>query len=833
MTSYTNPRLKLAADFVQYTNKHLFLTGKAGTGKTTFLRNLKSITHKRMVVVAPTGVAAINAGGVTIHSFFQLPFGPQIPEELASRLPATGGEAKHAASRYQRFQREKINIIKSLDLLVIDEISMVRADLLDAIDMVLRRYRNREKPFGGVQLLMIGDLQQLAPIAKEAEWSLLKDYYDTVYFFSSKALQQTDYVSIELTNVYRQQEETFINLLGKIRNNNLDADAIKELNNRYIPDFTFKPHEGYITLTTHNHQAQQINQARLEALKGKIYPFKAVIKDDFPELSFPTDEELKLKIEAQVMFIKNDPSPSKEFYNGKIGKIVDIKNDKIFVLCPGGDDPIAVSPLAWHNCRYTLDDNTKEITETIIGTFVQYPLKLAWAVTIHKSQGLTFGKAIIDANQAFAYGQVYVALSRCRTLEGMVLSSAIKPSAIKSDYAVSRYVQRIEQNTPDEKQLVEARHAYQKSLVEELFNFSLFHKRLGYLLKLLRDNLTAFSHNALATFTTMDHKLKTEVSVIVEKFMPEVQHLISEEPDLEMNEALQIRIRKACNYFAQKFDEIVLSVDREVESDNKAAKRPVDDLLERFNNEALVKQSCLRRCQQGFVVSAYLETRAKASIETPKQKKKATITKAGGTPSSYPELRKRLKSWRDLLAEELDLPVYMIIPKKALTEIAESLPASRTELLGITGMGKIKVEKFGSEILGMITEYLAEKNINRTVDDSPLPILGKEKKPESKQVSFEMFEVGKTIEEVAHERGLAPSTIEGHLSYYVGTGELELEKLMPPEKIAWLMGYFAEADDLSLGIAKEVLGNDVSWSELRYAAKRIDFERSSRVIGEL
>jgi hypothetical protein len=450
MTLQTNPKLELAANFIRYTDKHLFLTGKAGTGKTTFLRNLKNLTWKRHVVVAPTGVAAINAGGVTIHSFFQLPFGPQIPEELANRIPPDSADAKHSASRFQRFTREKINIIKSIDLLVIDEISMVRADMLDAIDAVLRRYRNRNIPFGGIQLLMIGDLQQLAPIAKEDEWRLLRDYYDSVYFFSSKALQKTDYVSIELTTIYRQSDEDFIRLLGKVRENKLDDQALAALEKRYIANFRPGPDEGYITLTTHNYQSQDINTYRLNELKGKTHSFDAEITDDFPSYNYPTDEILKLKVGAQVMFVKNDPSPLKVFYNGKIGKITGIDDDTIYVKCPGDDSLISVTPLEWQNCRYTLDEQTKEISETVIGSFRQYPLKLAWAVTIHKSQGLTFDKAIIDARQAFAHGQVYVALSRCRTLEGMVLSTSISSQALKTDLTVGDYVKKLEENAPDE-----------------------------------------------------------------------------------------------------------------------------------------------------------------------------------------------------------------------------------------------------------------------------------------------------------------------------------------------------------------------------------------------
>lgn len=406
MTFKVTPQLKLALDFVETTGKNIFLTGKAGTGKTTFLHNLKKSTSKRMVVVAPTGVAAIGAGGVTIHSFFQLSFGPQLPENLYKKGEVSG---------LQRFNKTKINIIKSLDLLVIDEISMVRADLLDGIDRVLRRFKNRYKPFGGVQLLMIGDLQQLAPIAKDNEWAILQEFYESVFFFSSKALQQTNFVSIELSEIFRQSDQYFINLLNKVRNNELDTNSINELNKRYIPNFNPNDKDGYITLTTHNHQAKSINDAKLNALKTEAKTFEATVKGNFPEHSYPTDYNLTLKVGAQVMFVKNDPTYEKQFFNGKIGTLEDIDDEGLYVQCPDDPSPILVTPLTWENTRYTLDRNTKMIKEETTGSFTQYPLKLAWAITIHKSQGLTFDRAIIDAQAAFTHGQVYVALSRCRT----------------------------------------------------------------------------------------------------------------------------------------------------------------------------------------------------------------------------------------------------------------------------------------------------------------------------------------------------------------------------------------------------------------------------------
>ncbi|MDR1951473.1 MAG: AAA family ATPase, partial [Bacteroidales bacterium] len=422
----TNPELQLANDFVSFTSKNIFLTGRAGTGKTTFLHQLKTHSPKRMIVVAPTGVAAINAGGVTIHSFFQLPLSPFLPT--------------HPPEDFNKmFRKEKISIIKSLDLLVIDEISMVRADVLDAVDAVLRRFRRSSKPFGGVQLLMIGDLQQLPPVVKDEEWNILKTVYQTPYFFGSQALNKTDYVTIELKQIFRQSDEEFIEILNRVRNNQLDSESLQMLNLRYIPNFQENSDERIIQLTTHRYQAQEINQQKLDAITEQEYSFEALVYDDFPEWSYPVEKDLKLKLGAQVMFAKTVAEHSKQFYNGKIGEIINICENRIVVKCPGDDFEITVPRVEWKTIRYEIDDETKAIREHVIGTFVQYPLRLAWAMTIHKSQGLTFDKVAIDARAAFAHGQVYVALSRCKTLEGLVLTSKIDANCLHNDQQIRQY----------------------------------------------------------------------------------------------------------------------------------------------------------------------------------------------------------------------------------------------------------------------------------------------------------------------------------------------------------------------------------------------------------
>ena len=454
-----NIELNKAWQAIANTNVSLFLTGKAGTGKTTFLRQLREQLPKRVVVCASTGIAAINAGGVTLHSMFQLPFAPYIPETTFNNN-----------QRRFSFPKGKIRLLRSIDVLVIDEVSMVRADVLDAIDSVLRRYRHRYKPFGGVQLLLIGDLQQLAPVVRQEDWDLLGKYYDSPYFFSSKALQQLDYYTIELKKVYRQSDPEFLNLLNMVRENRMTSEALAHLNSRCIPNFDPPKEEGYIRLTSHNSQADTINQREMEALEGKQFIFDAKIEGEFPEMSYPTDKVLVLKIGAQVMFVKNDRD--KRYYNGMIGTITSIDDNSITVRPMDTDVELKVVADVWQNCKYVLDEETKEISEQVIGTFSQIPLRLAWAITIHKSQGLTFERAIINAKQAFAAGQTYVALSRCKTFEGLVLSAPIPAHAIITDYQVQGYTQQMAAREPSENQLQEAQRNFLYATLEELYNFT-------------------------------------------------------------------------------------------------------------------------------------------------------------------------------------------------------------------------------------------------------------------------------------------------------------------------------------------------------------------------
>ena len=423
-----NFELNVARFIVEKTDMSLFLTGKAGTGKTTFLRDVVRHTKKKCIVLAPTGIAAVNAGAMTIHSFFQFGLGPFVKGVIEPKSDF-------------RINKSKLELIRNLQLLIIDEVSMVRADLMDHIDVELRRIRRNSKPFGGVQLLMIGDLQQLPPIAHGEEDELLRQYYKTLYFFSSAALKSMKYSCIELKTVYRQTDGHFINILNHARECTLTNQDISDLNTRYIPDFSPRPEDGYIRLMTHNRQVDYINATEMAKLDSHPFTFEAAVTGTFPEESYPTANSLTLKKGAQVMFIKNDPE--RRFINGTLGEVRSIDKNCIAVRLAESGKTIEVEPMEWQNIRYQFDEETKEISSKQIGRFKQYPLKAAWAITVHKSQGLTFDKAIIDVHAAFSPGQAYVALSRCRTLEGLVLSSPVSASVFMKDKAVDAYMNYI------------------------------------------------------------------------------------------------------------------------------------------------------------------------------------------------------------------------------------------------------------------------------------------------------------------------------------------------------------------------------------------------------
>ena len=598
-----NNELRTAWDFVENTGRSIFLTGKAGTGKTTFLKTVVEHSRKRLVVVAPTGVAAINAAGVTIHSFFQLPFSPYVPNATIK-------------SKFD-FGREKRRIIASLDLLIIDEVSMVRSDLLDAMDSVLRRFRDHGKPFGGVQLLMIGDLQQLAPVVTAEDEAMLRPYYATPFFFGSKALAQIDYVTIELSHVFRQQDNSFISLLNAIREGHPTQQQIDSLNRRYQPAFIPRPEDGYIRLTTHNYRAERYNESELQKLSSRAFQYQAHIDGTFPELSYPTNETLELKEGAQVMFVKNDPTGDQRYYNGRIGRVVRLTDNSVSVLCQGDSSPIDVEPLEWENNQYQLNEQTREIETRRIGTFRQYPLRLAWAITIHKSQGLTFERAVIDAGHSFAAGQVYVALSRCRSLEGLVLSSPITQTSIIGDTDVDNYIVR--QNEDARRSigmLPLLKQEYHRQLLLELFDFHdlLFNEEA--MVRLFAEYFYR-SHAQLLTLhkQTLDG-LQQRVEDVAQKW----RTLIAQQPIdvLHGDEFLQ-RVQKSAHYFATTIEELLmkpLQLTKAVTTNNKAAAKRLDlvfaDLLKASRSRHYL---LLKIADEGFSITSYLRYKQYAMLD--------------------------------------------------------------------------------------------------------------------------------------------------------------------------------------------------------------------------
>ena len=816
MSSFqSNPQLELAFDYVRNTHKNIFLTGKAGTGKTTFLHRIKQELPKRMVVVAPTGVAAINAGGMTIHSFFQLPFGPFLP-----------GNAQEAA-RQRRFSGEKIRLIQSLDLLVIDEISMVRADVLDGIDDVLRRYRDFYKPFGGVQLLMIGDLHQLPPVVKDEEWNLLREHYQTAYFFGSHALRSTDPVSIELKHIYRQSDAAFIDLLNKVRDNRMNESALDALNSRYIADFQPKAEEPYITLTSHNAAAQEINAEKLAAIAQPLQTFKAAIEGDFPASAFPADEVLECKKGAQVMFIKNDISREKRYYNGKIGQITGFREDVIYVRCPGDSEDIEVLPAEWTNVKYSLNEQTKEVSEEVLGTFTQYPLRLAWAITIHKSQGLTFERAIIDAQAAFAHGQVYVALSRCKSFEGIVLRSKIAHSSVKTDHVVKNYTDEAGKNAPDEAHLTRAKTEYQQSLLLELFDFSRLRKQFAQLKRLFLEHENTLHQEAAQQLKTLETEAADQVFALAERFIPQIRQYFAQTGLPEENQELQTRLQKAGAFFAEKLGNGLLPAARGIQilTDNKTVRKVAVDALEALQKEIFVKNACFADMQAGFSATRYLRAKVDAELDFSKTKiPLAPAFTAAPKDTPHPLLYARLKKWREDTAEINGVELYEVLPTRSLLEIVQFLPLNLAALKKIKGIGAGKSQRFGTDLIAIVQEYCDRYKVqtDRIIGLTAPPEEGKPPRPDTKMLSFELFRAGKTIDEIAQERGFVRSTIEGHLAHFVGLGELDIFAVMDEKAVQEIEAYFREHNTASSAEAKAYFEDRYSYGQIKMALSYIN-----------
>ncbi|MBA6154503.1 helix-turn-helix domain-containing protein [Gelidibacter maritimus] len=809
----TNKDIELAWNFVNSTNQSVFLTGKAGTGKTTFLHNLKHNSLKRIVVVAPTGVAAINAKGVTIHSFFQLPFGPILPDADINR----------SSGFNRKFSKTKIDIIKSMDLLIIDEISMVRADVLDGIDKTLKRFRDRNKTFGGVQVLMIGDLQQLSPVIRENEWQLLKQYYQTGYFFSSLAYQSCNAITIELKHIYRQENPKFIEILNEIRNNSLSQASADELNKRYIKNIKPDPKEGYIALTTHNNRAEQVNTKELDALTTKVYTYRAKVSGKFPDHAFPNKEELHLKVGAQVMFIKNDSSPEKRYFNGKIGKVIFLDKTEVVVKCPDDDYNINTTPEEWENITYSVNAETKAITEDKIGSFSQIPLRLAWAITIHKSQGLTFEKAIVDAQGAFAHGQTYVALSRCKSLEGLVLKSKIDSSQIINDQQVSSFTQSSAENQPDEEALELAKKTFQLDSINDIFNYYGFLYPINRLLDIFYKNRGSIQGHVEAPLISLKDGV-TNLLKVGHRFNNQLQDISNDEHLPETNNQIQERFKKAIAYFKTETEKCIVENLKALSysTDNKAIENDLIKSLDTIEELLATKLSYFNGLSEGFSTQKFLELRAKAVFLTKDKPKKSRTSVIEGTVNV--ELFELLRELRNEIANENDLIRYQVFTQKSLYELCEVLPVTKKQLLEINGFGKVRVEKYGTQILEVIKAYCEENAIE--TDDSidlektPAPMKPL-KKGESAKISLELFQSGKSISEIATERELVESTVFGHLSKFVDSGEVKVTDLISEAHFKELTELIPKHKFENLSDLKRQLDDKYSYNDIRLVLNSI------------
>jgi hypothetical protein len=728
--SELNEIAELAAKYVNTTNRHIFLTGKAGTGKTTFLKYIIDHTYKNAVVAAPTGIAAINAGGVTLHSLLQLPFGTFVPENIQLGASSTKVNTPRTLFQDAKFNASKRKLIQELELLIIDEVSMLRADLLDCIDHTLRYLRKRRhEPFGGLQLLFIGDLMQLPPVVREDELPLLRPYYNSPYFFEARALADNPPILVELQKIFRQSDQKFIDLLNRLRNNEQNEDDYEVLSEHYQPDLNEIETEGYIHLTTHNRKADAINETRLAQLDGETFSYFAEIKGDFPENLFPIPGNLELKEGAQVMFIKNDPSGEGKFYNGKIGHISRLEEGKIWVKFED-DHEISVQSYLWENKRYVLNKTTAEIEEKFLGSFEQFPLKLAWAVTVHKSQGLTFEKAILDLSGTFAPGQLYVALSRLTSLNGLILSSLLPGRPPMIDPSLISFSESFQGTRELEENLTKDMRTYFGSFARATFNFD-------SIIQDVKSHLQSFNKSENRSLKQQYLEWTRGVLADTEPlhktgkvFISQVEQILTQEDYLPV---LCERLTKAQQYFEGKLNELV----------------------DRFKNH---------------------------------QKKIKTESKVKGYLKELEEL----------------IEAYQHQNRQILKISLVAQKASENEMLNKNDLRNSPLYR----------SLLAEQPTKKSKDKTP-----------TATISFELYKQGKKVEEIAEERGLVVGTIQGHLCQFIAKGELEVNDLLPSNKLNKVVDLYHSGRSSSAEL-KEDLGDGFSYNEIKLALAHIKYMES-------
>ncbi len=847
-TAEPNTIFNLAADLVNYTDKHVFLTGKAGTGKTTFLKFIRDNTHKNTAIVAPTGVAAINAGGTTLHSLLQLPFGLFIPDGYRPTHLETRDEIhdKFSLVRRLRIKGKKKKVLEALELLIIDEISMVRVDLLDMVDTVLRAVRKRPQvPFGGVQVLYIGDMFQLPPVLKDGDRELLLSYYKSPFFFDARVIQQAPPQYVELTHVYRQSDETFISLLNEVRNNRLTEDGLALLKSRYMPGFNPPKTDNYITLATHNFMADQINARELNALSTRVFEFEASVKEDFPDTAYPVEKVLRLKLGAQVMFLKNDTETPRRFFNGKIGIITDIDKEIIRVKCAGEDEPILVPQETWKNIRYTYEPNSRAVKEEELGSFTQYPLRLAWAITIHKSQGLTFEKAIIDAGRAFEAGQVYVALSRCTCLDGMVLLSPVTQGIVMTHERIAQFGRRDRPMNHLEEVARSSKREYLRMQILQAFQYVSLVQNIIQLQQIFggfKDMFNASAGDWLHTFYILSEELHQSSKAC----MPQLSMLLEKAGDFEEDLALQGFLQENSPLLLSLLQEKVLPHWRRLPGMQSGHSRKSADAFFEVLEETgdLLKQRALQlsRLKDGFNVDVFFGRKsvfqpvpatplAPSNTDAGRKqltnyKKAQDIPGMDDLPVEF-KLVQLLKELTESIAEEDEVPVYMIANKSTIKELATYLPMQLVDLQLIRGFGSIKTERFGARYIQLISEYCQAKNLSTLIHEKKqiLEAAAKEKinSPRKStpgattQFSAELWKQGKSIEEIALERGFARSTIEGHLAQALETGMIDWdERLLPEERRQKIEESIDPTwEEITLTSIRERLGEEFGYGEIK------------------
>ena len=831
-----NQFFQLAADLVNQSSCNIFLTGKAGTGKTTFLKYIKENCAKQLAVVAPTGVAAINAGGVTMHSFFQLPFSPFIPDVGGFNIQSEETTNKNSLLSKLRMTTEKKKILQELELLIIDEISMVRCDMLDAVDTVLRHIRRRNSErFGGVQVLFIGDMFQLPPVIKEHEWRLLKDFYNSPYFFDSLVIKEEPPVYIEFDKIYRQKEEKFINILNQVRNNQLDEDGRNLLEKRFDPAFRRAKDDGYIILTTHNERARNKNETELNSLANKSFSYRAEIEGDFPESAYPAEEQLLLKVGSQVMFIKNDTERIKRYFNGKIGIVTELEDDKILVQCKDETEEIEVKKEKWENIRYTVDKKSRQLNEEVLGSFTQYPLRLAWAITIHKSQGLTFDKVIIDAGEAFAPGQVYVALSRCTTLDGIVLQSAIRSNKMFSDERIVRFSKTNSSKNILEQELQRSKRSYQLKILLSLFDYKQIFEDAKELNQYLQENGSSFNKESekwVGGF--LDEIIKLEGTA--EKFHGQLRSIFNREENADTNELLKERMKAGAGYFLKeqtKLNELLVGCP--IVTDSRLHAKEMNETLKEVFSGLSIKKYLMEGLSGEFDIETYHKRKKEFILPAFSVNVYAGEAKER-TESPHPVLHQKLRKLRDSICSKADLPIYIIAGTNTLDEMSRYLPQTLLEIRKISGFGDAKTEKYGQQFLDIILEYCREKDLSSLIHEKnpkrerKTESGEKKKKIDTKTESFRLYKEGKRVDEIAKERSLTQQTIEGHLAHYVSAGEIRISELLSSEKILLIESVAKTFSGASLTPIKEKLGNGVSFGEIKLVIADMEFQKNQRPI---